>query len=87
MSIRRPCWRTAKRQTAREPRRPVSRRAKPDPDQSRHGSITVDATQRRFIQLLDGTRTRDQLAAEMGMAREDIDQLVQFSMNAALLED
>jgi hypothetical protein len=46
----------------------------------------VDATQRRFIQLLDGTRTRDQLAAEMGTARENIDRLMQFTLNAALLE-
>jgi SAM-dependent methyltransferase len=57
------------------------------PINQRHGSITIDATQRRFIQLLDGTRTRDQLRAELGMAREAIDQLVQFVTNAALLED
>lgn len=56
------------------------------PINQRHGSIPVDATQRRFIQLLDGTRTRDQLAAELGTAREHIDQLIRFSMNAALLE-
>ncbi len=58
-----------------------------DPINQRHGSITVDAMQRRFIKLLDGTRTRDQLAAELGTASEAIDQLVQFAMNAALLED
>jgi len=57
------------------------------PVNQRHGSITVDATQRQFIQLLDGTRTRDQLAAALGMPRAAIDQLVQFTMNAALLED
>jgi PKMT, C-terminal winged helix domain len=57
------------------------------PINQRHGSITIDATQRRFIQLLDGTRTRDQLRAELGMTREAIDQLVQFVTNAALLED
>jgi methyltransferase-like protein len=57
------------------------------PINQRHGSITIDATQRRFIQLLDGTRSRDQLAAELGTARGAIDQLVQFAMNAALLED
>ena len=57
------------------------------PINQRHGSITVDATQRQFIQLLDGTRTRDQLAAALGMPRAAIDQLVQFTMNAALLED
>jgi len=56
------------------------------PINRRHGSIPVDATQRRFIQLLDGTRTRDQLATDMGMARENIDRLIQFSLNAALLE-
>jgi SAM-dependent methyltransferase len=56
------------------------------PINQRHGNIPVDATQRRFIQLLDGTRTRDQLAAELGTARENIDQLIQFSVNAALLE-
>lgn len=56
------------------------------PINQRHGSINVDATQRRFVQLLDGTRTRDQLAAELGTARETIDELIQFSMNAALLE-
>ena len=56
------------------------------PINQRHGSIPVDATQRRFIQLLDGTRTRDQLATELGTARENIDKLIQFSMNAALLE-
>jgi len=42
--------------------------------------------ERSFIQLLDGTRTRDQLASEMGTARENVDQLIQFSLNAALLE-
>jgi methyltransferase-like protein len=57
------------------------------PINRRHGSIPVDATQRRFIQLLDGTRTRDQLATELGTARENIDRLIQFSLNAALLED
>jgi len=56
------------------------------PINRRHGSIVVDETQRRFIQLLDGTRTRDQLASEMGTARENVDQLIQFSLNAALLE-
>ncbi|HKU13426.1 MAG TPA: class I SAM-dependent methyltransferase [Steroidobacteraceae bacterium] len=58
-----------------------------DPINQRHGSITVDATQRRFIQLLDGTRTREQVAAELGLAKEAVDQLVQFVTNAALLED
>jgi methyltransferase-like protein/trans-aconitate methyltransferase len=57
------------------------------PINQRHGSIPVDATQRRFIQLLDGTRTRQQLASEMGMAGENIDQLLQFAMNAALLDE
>jgi SAM-dependent methyltransferase len=56
------------------------------PINRRHGSIPVDETQRRFIQLLDGSRTRDQLATEMGTARENIDRLIQFSLNAALLE-
>jgi SAM-dependent methyltransferase len=56
------------------------------PINQRHGSIPVDETQRRFIQLLDGTRTRDQLATEMSMTREAIDQLIHFSRNAALLE-
>jgi SAM-dependent methyltransferase len=56
------------------------------PINQRHGSIPLDATQRRFIQLLDGTRTRDQLATELGTARENIDRLLQFAMNAALLE-
>jgi len=56
------------------------------PINQRHGSIPVDETQRRFIQLLDGTRTRDQLATELGMGRENVDQLMQFAMNAALLE-
>ena len=57
------------------------------PINQRHGTITVDATQRRFIQLLDGTRTREQLAAALGTTREGVDQLLQFTMNAALLED
>jgi SAM-dependent methyltransferase len=57
------------------------------PINQRHGSIPVDATQRRFIQLLDGTRTRGQLASELGMASENIDQLLQFAMNAALLDE
>jgi methyltransferase-like protein/trans-aconitate methyltransferase len=56
------------------------------PINQRHGSIPVDATQRRFIQLLDGTRTREQLASELGMASENIAQLLQFAMNAALLD-
>ena len=56
------------------------------PINQRHGSITVDETQRRFIQLLDGTRTRDQLATAMSTTRENIDQLIRFSLNAALLE-
>jgi SAM-dependent methyltransferase len=56
------------------------------PINRRHWSIPVEPTQRRFIQLLDGTRTRDQLATEMGMSRENIDRLLQFSLNAALLE-
>ena len=56
------------------------------PINQRHGSIPVDETQRRFIQLLDGTRTRDRLATEMSTTRENIDQLIRFSMNAALLE-
>jgi SAM-dependent methyltransferase len=57
------------------------------PINRRHGSITVDATQRRFIQLLDGTRTRDQLATELGMPRGTVEHLVQFATNAALLEE
>ena len=56
------------------------------PINQRHGSIPVDDVQRRFIQLLDGTRTRDQLATEMAMTRENVDQLVQFAIGAALLE-
>jgi SAM-dependent methyltransferase len=56
------------------------------PINQRHATIPVDATQRRFIQLLDGTRTRDQLATELSTARQKIDELIQFSVNAALLE-
>ena len=56
------------------------------PINQRHGSVTVDDTQRRFIQLLDGTRTRDQLATAMSTTRENIEQLIRFSLNAALLE-
>jgi methyltransferase-like protein len=56
------------------------------PINQRHATIPVDATQRRFIQLLDGTRTRDQLATELGTTRENIDELLEFSMNVALLE-
>ena len=56
------------------------------PINQRHGSVPVDAAQRRFIQLLDGTRTRDQLAAELGTGSENVDQLLQFTRNAALLE-
>lgn len=56
------------------------------PINQRHGSIPVDAAQRRFIELLDGTRTRDQLANELGTTRENVDELIRFSMNAALLE-
>jgi hypothetical protein len=57
------------------------------PINQRHGSIPIDPTQRRFIQLLDGTRTREQLAAELGMGRENVEQLLQFARNAALLEE
>lgn len=56
------------------------------PINQRHGSIPVDEVQRRFVQLLDGSRTRDQLATELGTARENIDRLMQWAMNAALLE-
>jgi len=56
------------------------------PINQRHGSIVVDATQRRFLQLLDGTRTREQLASELGATRENVDRLLQFVTNAALLE-
>ena len=57
------------------------------PTNRRHASVTVDETQRRFIQLLDGTRTRDQLATGLGTARSNIDELIRFSLNAALLEE
>jgi hypothetical protein len=56
------------------------------PINRRNGSINVDAAQRRFIQLLDGTRSRAQLATEMGTSPENIDRLIQFTLNAALLE-
>jgi methyltransferase-like protein/ubiquinone/menaquinone biosynthesis C-methylase UbiE len=57
------------------------------PTNRRHAGVTVDETQRRFIQLLDGTRTRDQLATALGTARSNIDELIRFSLNAALLEE
>jgi hypothetical protein len=56
------------------------------PINQRAESIPVDPTQRKLIQLLDGTRTRDQLATEMGTARESIDKLIQLLMGVALLE-
>jgi hypothetical protein len=56
------------------------------PINQRNASVPVDATQRRFIQLVDGTRTRDQLATELGMARENIDKLIQSLLETALLE-
>lgn len=56
------------------------------PINQRHGSITVDAAQRRCIELLDGSRTREQLANELGTTREKVEELIRFSMNAALLE-
>jgi hypothetical protein len=56
------------------------------PINHRNASISVDSTQRRFIQLADGTRTRDQLATELGAARENIDKLIQSLLEAALLE-
>jgi methyltransferase-like protein len=52
----------------------------------RNASVPVDATQRRFMQLADGTRTRDQLATELGTARENVDRLVQSLLETALLE-
>jgi SAM-dependent methyltransferase len=56
------------------------------PINQRNASVPVDATQRRFIQLVDGTRTRDQLATELGTARENIDRLIQSLLETALLE-
>jgi hypothetical protein len=56
------------------------------PINQRHGSIPVDTTQRRFIQLVDGTRTRAQLARELGTSKDDVDRLIQFLTNTALLE-
>lgn len=56
------------------------------PINQRNASVPVDAAQRRFIQLLDGTRTRDQLATELGTAREDIDTKIQSLLETALLE-
>ena len=75
------------RQTARKPRRALSRRRpKPDPDQSteRERSRRCDAA--TFLQLADGTRTRDQLATELSTARENIDKLIQSLLETALLE-
>ena len=56
------------------------------PVNQRHASVSVDATQRRFIQLADGTRTRDQLATELGTAREQVDKIFQSLLEIALLE-
>jgi SAM-dependent methyltransferase len=56
------------------------------PINQRNASVPVDATQRRFIQLADGTRTRDELATELGTARENIDKLIQSLLETALLE-
>jgi hypothetical protein len=56
------------------------------PINQRHASVSVDATQRRFIELADGTRTRDQLAAELGTSLQNVDKLVQSLLETALLE-
>jgi methyltransferase-like protein len=56
------------------------------PVNQRQGYINVDETQRRFIQLLDGTRSRDQLGSELGTSRENVDKLIQYLMSVALLE-
>ena len=52
----------------------------------RHESINVDPNQRRLIMLLDGTRTRDQLASEMNIARDVVDRALEALATVALLE-
>jgi SAM-dependent methyltransferase len=52
----------------------------------RHESINVDAAQRRLITLLDGTRSRDQLAAEVPLPRETLDRALEALATVALLE-
>ena len=56
------------------------------PINQRNASVPVDAMQRRFIRLVDGTRTRDQLATELGTSRENVDKLIQSLLETALLE-
>jgi hypothetical protein len=56
------------------------------PINQRNASVPVDAAQRGLIQLLDGTRSREQLAAELGAPRNLIDQLIQSLLDSALLE-
>jgi len=56
------------------------------PINQRHATVSVDATQRRFIELVDGTRTRDQLANELGTSKENVDKLIQSLLETALLE-
>ncbi len=59
---------------------------KQPPINQRHGSVPVDEAARRFLGLLDGTRTRNQLANELGTAPQNIDNLLQWAMKTALLE-
>ena len=52
----------------------------------RHESIPVDANQRKLLTLLDGTRTRDELAKAMSVPGEVIDRAMGALMGVALLE-
>ena len=52
----------------------------------RHEVINFDPTQRKLITLLDGTRTRAQLAAEMQLPRETIDRALDALAMVAMIE-
>jgi SAM-dependent methyltransferase len=56
------------------------------PINQRHESIPCDVNQRKLMTLMDGTRTRDQLANEVGIARPQLDQLMQLLIGVSLLE-
>jgi hypothetical protein len=51
----------------------------------RHESIPIDPNQRRLIALLDGTRTREQLAVEVNAPPEIIDRALGALLGVGLL--
>jgi SAM-dependent methyltransferase len=52
----------------------------------RHETIRGDDLQRKLLPLMDGTRTRDQLAAECAAPRDDFDRAMQALAFTAMLE-